>query len=103
MARKVTQQAVNAFIAGRTGVFGGNTVVELSPLGEVLVMKLHGNAIARRDVGPFGTFEVRDGGWQSNTTKERLNGLPGVSVNQKQYVWFLNGAAWDGHWTLIAQ
>lgn len=48
MARKVTQDAVNAFKAGRTGTFGGNTTVELSPLGEVIVLKLHGNAIARR-------------------------------------------------------
>lgn len=48
MARKVTQDAVNAFIAGRTGRFG-NTTVELSPLCEVIVLKLHGNAIARRD------------------------------------------------------
>lgn len=101
MARKVTQQAVDAFISGRTGVFGGNTVVELSPLGLVLVMKLHGNAIARRGVGTFGYFEVCDGGWQSNTTKDRLNGLPGVRVNQKQGVWFLNGTEWDGNWTLV--
>ncbi|UGL61056.1 hypothetical protein [Pseudomonas phage Eir4] len=101
MARKVTQEAVNAFIAGRTGSFGGNTTVELSPLGEVIVLKLHGNAIARRDKGPFGTFEVCDGGWSSNTTKERLNGLPGVRVNQKDYAWFLNGEPWNGSWRTI--
>jgi hypothetical protein len=101
MARQVTQQAVNAFTSGRTGTFGGNTTVELSPLGAVLVLKLHGNAIARRDVGPLKSFEICDGGWTSNTTKERLNGLPSVTVNQKNYEWFLNGERWNGSWTTI--
>lgn len=49
----------------------------------------------------MGTFEVCDGGWSSNTTKERLNGLPGVRVNQKDYEWFLNGEPWNGNWTTI--
>lgn len=100
MARQVTQDAVNAFLKGRTGKFN-NTVVELSPLGEVLVMKLHGNAIARRDVGPLGAFEICDGGWTSDTTKERLNGLPNVRINQKNYEWFLNGERWNGNWTTV--
>lgn len=98
--RKVTRDAVNAFQEGREARFG-NTTVELSPLGAVLVLKLHGNAIARRDVGVFGTFEVCDGGWTSNTTKDRLNGLPGVRVHQKNYAWFLNGEPWAGGWTTI--
>jgi hypothetical protein len=87
------------FLAGKVGKVG-NTTVEMSPLGAVVVLKLHGNAIARRDVGST-DFEVCDGGWTSNTTKERLNGLPGVRVNQKAYAWYLNGVEWDGSWTWI--
>lgn len=98
--RKVTRDAIQAFNAGRVGSFGSNTRVELSPLGHMLVLKLHNNAIARKDV-ETGQVEVCDGGWQSNTTKERLNGLQGVSVNQKNFVWFLNGEEWDGSWTAI--
>jgi hypothetical protein len=48
-----------------------------------------------------GALYISDGGWQSNTTKERLNGLPNVSVHQKNFQWYLNGEAWTGNWTLI--
>jgi len=54
---------------------------------------LHGNCIA--EVGD--TFvRLFDGGWQSNTTKSRLNailrehGRDGECVFQKQWHWFIN-------------
>lgn len=100
--RKITANAVNAFIAGRT--FGqDNTNVELSPLGAVVVLKLHGNTIARYDKGDtqLHTLEITNAGWFSNTTKERLNALPGVSVCQRKGVWYLNGKEWDGSWTFV--
>jgi hypothetical protein len=56
---------------------------------------LHGNLIAR--VGSH-SVELFDGGWQSSTTKSRLNailsvhGLPGEGVFQKNFQWFLNYA-----------
>ena len=56
---------------------------------------LHGNLIAR--VGSH-SVELFDGGWQSRTTKSRLNailsvhGLPGEGVFQKNFKWFLNYA-----------
>ena len=98
--RAVTRTAVAAFLAGRVGKHGSNTSVELSPLGAVVVLKLHGNAIARRDIDSQ-IIEVCDGGWSSNTTKDRLNGLPGVSVHQKNFQWFLNGEEWNGNWARI--
>ena len=99
--RKITQEAINAFIAG-VNFNKSNTNVERSPLGEVVVLKLHGNAIARYSEGDYNnTLEVCDGGWSSNTTKERLNGLLGVSVNQKSFVWYLNGMEWNGNWTKV--
>jgi hypothetical protein len=56
---------------------------------------LHGNLIAR--VGSH-SIELFDGGYQTKTTKSRLNailkvhGLPGESVFQKNFKWFLNYA-----------
>lgn len=99
--RKITKEAVAAFMAGVT-FSKSNTTVERSPLGGVVVLKLHGNSIARYSEGDYNnSLEVCDGGWQSNTTKERLNGLPNVSVNQKNYEWFLNGVEWNGNWTKV--
>lgn len=104
MARKITEQAVAAFLAGRP-FKGSNTTVELSPLGQVVVLKLHGNAIARYDHGDTNHYnlEVCDGGHQSRTTKEHLNALPGVRVTQKAGQWFLNDHLWSGNWTHVGQ
>jgi len=33
--------------------------------------------------------------------RERLNALNGVSIAQKNFVWYLNGKEWDGSWTKI--
>jgi hypothetical protein len=99
MARKITTESVNAFMSARP-FSKQNMTVELSPLGQVVVLKLHGNAIARRDIGS-NVIEVCNGGWSSNTTKERLNAIPGVSVCQRNFVWYLNGKEWNGGWTFV--
>ena len=66
---------------------------------------LHGNKIAE-----FQSLFPNDGnkninitlaGWNTNTTRERLNGLTGVSVNTKQGQAYLNGKAWDGEWITV--
>jgi len=44
---------------------------------------------------------ITNAGWQSNTTKERLNGLSGVSIYQKNFQWFLNGKPWNGDWITV--
>jgi len=56
------------------------------------VVRLHGNKIA---VVGDNFVQLFDGGWQSVTTKSRLNailfehGLPGEKVFQKQQKWFV--------------
>lgn len=86
--RKVTQQIVNAFVQGRK-LKSGNTETDGNAIW------LHGNKIAeKRD----GALYITNAGWASNTTKERLNGLPDVTINQKAGVWYLNGKEWDGEW-----
>ena len=103
MARKITTDAISAFMSART-FNRDNTSVEVRPFKaeteNSVILKLHGNVIARRLVGS-NSIEVCDGNWQTNTTKERLNGLPGVSVCQRKGVWFLNGEEWDGTWKVV--
>lgn len=61
-------------------------------------MYLHGNKIAEyRD----GSLYITNAGWPTVTTKERLNGLHGVSINQKAGVWYLNGYKWNGEWVQV--
>jgi hypothetical protein len=55
-----------------------------------------GNAIAYRYNDPEKTLRITNCGWFSNTTKERLNAIDGVSIQQKNYEWFLNGEKWEG-------
>lgn len=88
--RKITQQAVNAFIAGRK-FSSGNTTVEFTDHGHI-VMTLHNNIIAIRYCDGDKATEVTNAGWTSNTTKERLNGiLDTLSVSgiyQRDWVWY---------------
>lgn len=72
----------------------GNIAVEVLP--NVTVLKLHGNEIAYRYNDPERTLSITNCGWFTNTTKERLNALPNVSIQQKNGIWFLNGKEWGG-------
>ena len=88
MARKVTDQAVMAFLDGDKFKSGNTTVTKN---GKYTELRLHNNVIARRSVDGM---EISSAGWETNTTKERLNGLPEVSIQQKKGVWYLNGDVW---------
>lgn len=94
--RKITKESVNAFLMGKTFSKGNMSVVKD---GETFRLKLHGNTIATID--ELGVLSVSNAGWASNTTKERLNGLPNVSVHQKNWTWYLNGNEWGGEWKRI--
>jgi hypothetical protein len=70
----------------------GNTSVHFNEEDCVSVVRLHGNKIA--EVGD--TFiRLFDGGWQTNTTKSRLNAIlcehgdDGDKVFQKNFDWFV--------------
>ena len=96
--RKVEQQ-MNEAILNRKDFFKGNTSVEnyITETGaREAIVKLHGNHIAT--VGE--TLQICDAGWQTVTTKSRLNALCnefayGCYVFQKNYDWFLGDA--DGN------
>jgi hypothetical protein len=91
MSRKITNESVIAFLR-RTPFKKSNMEVEND--GGVTYLKLHGNKIAA--INSKNEMWVSNAGWSSNTTKERLNGLPGVRVHQKNFQWYLNGEKWDG-------
>ena len=89
MSRKITQQIVEHFLNAHPKTIGNSTV---STDGNNTMLYLHGKLIAKST--HEGLF-ISNGGWSSNVTKERLNGLPNVSVTQKNFVWYLNGKEWD--------
>lgn len=95
--RKITQNAVNAFLSGKN-FCEGNTGVQCSAF--TVTMFLHGNDIATREINT-GVIYIRNADWPTNTTKERLNGIPGVSIVQKKGAWFLNGKPWSGEWVKV--
>ena len=89
--RKIEQQ-MNTAIRYRKNWAGSNTMVRVSR--EVVEVFLHGNHIASLDTATH-KLTIKDGGWQSNTTKSRLNALldefvPSMGIFQKNWTWFLS-------------
>jgi hypothetical protein len=89
--RKITQQSVKNFI---DGVPFKKSNMEVTREGTIYYLKLHGNKIAAKLED--GRMWISNAGWDTNTTKERLNGLPGVNIIQRNWNWILNGMPWDG-------
>jgi hypothetical protein len=94
--RKITSEAVDKFLSKTPFKKSNMAVVEDSG---VYKLKLHNNTIATLD--EFNMLSISNAGWSSNTTKERLNGLPHVHIKQKNWSWFLNGNEWGGEWTRV--
>ena len=94
--RKITQESVDKFLS-REPFKKSNMQVDQC-YGQYR-LKLHGNTIAVLD--EFNMLSISNAGWDSNTTKERLNGLPHVRIQQKKRVWYLNGVEWNGEWTRV--
>ena len=88
--RKIETQMIAA-VHGNKNWSSGNTQV-VTNCG-VSTVYLHGNKIALIDDN---TVTIFDGGWQSNTTKSRLNAIlaehgdDGDCVFQKNFDWFVN-------------
>ncbi len=98
--RKITKEAVDAFY-NREKYNKDNTRVDVTNtnLGNIEVyMSLYGNDIAYIQDN---ILYIRNAGWKTKTTKERLNGLRGVSIVQKKGEWYLDGELWDGEWVAV--
>lgn len=89
--RQIAKQVLHAFI-NKENFNSKNTTVTVK--GKNVELRLHGHLIAEliREKRLF----VDNCGWFTNVTKDRLNILPGVSIYQKNKVWYLNGKVWDG-------
>ena len=96
--RKITSEAVDRFL-NRSEFKKSNMSVSIEE--GITYLKLHNNKIAA--LLTDGRMWISNAGWRSNTTKERLNGLPNVRIHQKNWEWFLNGKVWDGNPIYINQ
>ena len=92
--RKIETQMIQA-IEDNTNWTSANTCVTLED--GISKVYLHGNLIAEIDED---SMKLYDGGYQSKTTKSRLNvilseyGVAGESVFQKNFEWFVR--LWNG-------
>lgn len=85
--RKIEQITTKAFWNGDYIKMGNSTVYDLINAARY---ELHGNEIAYRENGKLTLF---DGGWQTVTTKSRLNAILEAGnlpwrIRQKDYTWF---------------
>lgn len=90
----LTHDSVEAFM---NSVRFKKANMRVDVLDNVTILRLHGNAIAYLYNDPERTLSITNCGWFSRTTKERLNAIPGVSVKQKNFDWYLNDVKWDGN------
>lgn len=89
--RKITKEIVAAFINRETKQIGNSRT-------DGKALYLHENPIA---VHISEGINITTAGWNTTTTRERLNGLPGVSVYVRKGQLYLNGQPWDGSWTEV--
>ena len=87
--RKITQEAIYAFLHFQK-YSKGNTQVTLEHFNSNSIPKtyLYGNCVAKIE---FTGIEINHCEFTTATTKERLNGIPGVHIQQKKGIWYLNG------------
>lgn len=93
--RKITKQAVEAFENNKNFKSGNMEVKCIPGLFDQMYMYLHGNLIAKKVMisnDPLeDKIEVTLAGWNTPTTRERLNGITGVSVYTRRGQAYLNG------------
>jgi hypothetical protein len=89
--RKVTTNVVSAFLRGEA-------YKESNSQTDGQSLWLHFNKIAEHN--PDGLY-ITDCGWQTKTTGERLNALPGVNLSRRKGEWILNGEKWSGEWVRV--
>ena len=94
--RKIEQE-MNSAIRYRRNFSKANTSVRCFKTNGITTdvdVFLHGNHIASLDTAS-NQLTIKDGGWQSVTTKSRLNALldefaPSMGIFQKDWVWYLS-------------
>lgn len=103
--RKISHDSVSRFLSGRA-YRNGNVVTAKG------FYMLHGNTIASMD--EHGTVFLRDCGWRTNVTKERLNAILELAgspfrIIQRKHVWYIEDTRdwslreWTGSFSLSVQ
>ena len=94
--RKITKESIKAFY-NREPFKKSNMTVE-NKEGKTY-LKVFDNVIAILD--EVNELFITTAGWNSMTTRERLNGLSGVRLGTKKEQLYLNNIPWDGKLTNI--
>lgn len=94
--RKITKESIQAFY-NRKPFKKSNMIVENKE--EKTYLKLFDNIIAIIDEA--NELFITTAGWNSVTTRDRLNGLNEVSVGTNKGQLYLNNIPWDGKLTNI--
>lgn len=69
-----------------TRKIGNNTYAEILYDGSVGI-KLHNTYVVK--INPNGTYTLNSGGWQTVTTKDRINQYSPKRVYQKDFQWYI--------------
>ena len=94
--RKITKESIKAFY-NREPFKKSNMIVK-NKEGKTY-LKVFDNVIAILD--EVNELFITTAGWNSVTTRERLNGLSGVRLGTKKEQLYLNNIPWDGKLTNI--
>lgn len=92
--RKVTVATVSAFIAGNK-ISMGNTTVSVVD-GHDVALSLHGHIIALHNT-KTGEIKINNKGYETNVTKERLNGIISDVCGYSQCIYQRN---WAWYWDI---
>lgn len=104
--KKVEQKLIKDLSLWQAGKVSANTdVIKDEVNANMYLVQLHGNTIAaihRPSTNDDATIELYDAGWQTPTTKSRLNALlqyyaPGNAIIQRQRVWYVRTATGPEH------
>ena len=90
--RKITRLAIDAFLSATPFKQSNTEVVVGINLTDLIYMAI----TLQQLIALLVKYTSLIAAGQTNVTKERLNGIPGVSISQKNFQWFLNGVLWDG-------
>jgi len=101
--RKITSQSVDAFDNEYRFSQGNTTVSDCGAEIQEWYLKLHNNLIAKKIVF-VNELWITDAGWQTVTTKERLNGVLSRltfdwGLFQKKGKWYLTDGDVTVQWT----
>ena len=88
---QISKTAAQKFLS-KKAFKSGNTEIQVSD--NCVCLFLYGSMIAllRNDRDLF----IDSCTYMTKTTRERLNALPNVSIQEKRGVWYLNGREWNG-------